>query len=530
MIPHHEESIESGHNLGIEGVEHLTGRAEAYCERERERIALASEPRIQELQAHGGHLSHRMTLLLERLRRAAPPGDVPRRRQKSRFYWAAGIGLVVAAFGFSVIGLAPYRLGWMGYLYCFGIASITAFAVEEFLAVWESERLLKWVATGVFLAAVIGSALLAEIRGDLFAREAEQSSAAVVIEDVSPSSAPAQPEDTFYQSTRNLLRAMMILFAFAIDIGAGIAIHRALMQGAVTGEDPEELLRELGKVRGEIGAVRAEITALQNGPAMFVARFWRDFYRAMLTQTAQKAIAKGLGVLVVSSVLWSARATAQDHVNLAMALDLSISEGAKGADGKSPFDRNVDGVARLLASVPAGSTVTVIGITEDSIRDPTPLLRAELALDPGYFGERLAAAHAGLVRVWRARAARLAPSARATDIIGALQLAHELFASPARKGSRNVLVIFSDMRNATRTLNLEAPHLQSPDAMLATLAQPAEIADLTGVTVYVIGANGGGKSIRNWEATKEFWIAYFTKVGARCAGYSTLITLPDLTH
>jgi hypothetical protein len=93
-----------------------------------------------------------------------------------------------------------------------------------------------------------------------------------------------------------------------------------------------------------------------------------------------------------------------------------------------------------------------------------------------------------------------------------------------------MLVIFSDMRNATPMLNLETPHLESPDAMLKKLAQPAEIADLTGVTVYILGANGGGKGIRDWQTIKDFWMSYFARAGARCGGYSTMITLPALAH
>jgi hypothetical protein len=529
-MPHQEEIIESGHNFGMEGVEHVTGRAEAYCECERERLALVNEPRIQELNAYGSHLAQRETMLVERLRHAAPPGDVPRRLRKSRFYWIMGIALAVAAFCFSVIGLAPYRLGWTGYLYCLGVAVVTPFAVEEFLKVFRSERLGKIVATAVFLAAVVGGGVLAEIRGDLLARETEQSSASVRIEDGNPNPVPAPPEETFYKSTRDLLRIMMILFAFAIDLGAGVAIHHALALGEVTDEDPDMLLRQLGEVRQQLGAVVAEITALTNGPAVFVSRFWRDFYRAMLTQTSQKAITKRLRVLILLPVLWSARACAEDRWNLTAALDLSISEGVKSMNQKTPFERNVDGVARLLASVPSGSRVTVIGITSDSIRDPTPILRAELAADDGYFGERLAAGRAELERVWRARAARLAPSARGTDILGALQLVHELFSSEPGRGGRNVLVIFSDMRNATPTLNLETPHLEDVNSMLKKLERHAEIADLTGVTVYVVGANGGGKNIRDWQAIKEFWIAYFGRAGARCGGYSTLITLPTLAQ
>src|ERR1039458_2060846 len=162
-----EEVIESGSNLGMEGVEHVTRQAEEYCECERERLALVNEPRIQELNAYGSHLAQRETMLVERLRNAAPPGDVSRRLRKSRFCSIPSIALAIAAFCFSMIGLAPYRLGWTGYLYCLGVAVVTPFAVEEFLKAFRSERLGKIVVTAVFLAAVVGGGVLAEIRGEL---------------------------------------------------------------------------------------------------------------------------------------------------------------------------------------------------------------------------------------------------------------------------------------------------------------------------------------------------------------------------
>ncbi|MGO9010631.1 MAG: vWA domain-containing protein [Bryobacteraceae bacterium] len=526
-MTHQEEPDDSGRNLGMEGVEHVAGRAEAYCECERERIALVNEPRIKELCVFGSHLAEREASLQDRLRRAAPPGDVRQRRRKAGYYCATGIILAFAAFCFSLIGFAPFRSGWMGCLYCLGIAIATPFATEEFLDAWRSERLLKGVAAAVFLAALVGGALLAEIRGDLFARQAEQPEAAVVVEGSDPAS--ARPHDTFYESTRDLLRAMMVLFAFAIDIGAGVAVHRALALGAVSGEDADGLLMELGDVRRQLGATVAEITALTNAPAVFATRFWRDFYRAMLTQTARRAIAKGLGLAVFACALWSGRALAGERRSFVAMLDLSASEAAKGPDGKMPFERNVEGIARLLAAMPAGSHVTVIGITKDSIADPASLLSASISADAGYFGERLAAGRAELVSVWRARAARLRPSARGTDIIGSLFLAGEIFRNEPR-GSPKTLVIFSDMRNATRALNLEARHPGTADSILAALKAQRRTADLTGVTVYVVGANGGGRDIGDWQAVKEFWIAYFGRAGARCGGYSTLITVPTLAQ
>src|ERR1700691_6124842 len=81
----------------------------------------------------------------------------------------------------------------------------------------------------------------------------------------------------------------------------------------------------------------------------------------------------------------------------------------------------------LLGSVPAGSTITVIRITENSFGQPYILLAATISDDPGYFGERLASARHQLVGAWQTRSMQIKPSAKNTDILGAALLASELF-------------------------------------------------------------------------------------------------------
>ncbi|MGA2592665.1 MAG: hypothetical protein ABSH32_22365 [Bryobacteraceae bacterium] len=520
-MTYQEEAYDSGRHLGMEGVEHVAGSAEAYCDCERERISLVNEPRIRELHAHGCHLAEREIMLKERLRHAAPPGFVRQRRHAAAYYWGIGIALALAAFFFSIIGFAPYRLGWTGYLYCLGIALVTPFIVEEFLDAWHSERrrLYKAMVTGVFLSAVVGGALLAEIRGELLARETEQQEAAVVIEGSAP--ARAVPEASFYESTRGLLRAMMILFALAMDIGAGIAIHRARAIGAVSGEDADTLLLELGDVRMQLGAAAAEITALTNAPAEFVARFWRDFYRSMLTQTARKAITKiGLSLLCLC-ILMGRHASAQNPMNLVVAVDLSASEAVKTDGGRTGLSRNIEGVGKLLAMVAAGTRISVIGITDNSFTSPRILLSAEVSPDPGFFGERLIAARRDLLRTWRERAVRLKPDARGSDIFGALLLAAELFRR-GPPGSRNVLALYSDMRHVTPILDLETPPVIPVKSTLKTAAEHGLVADLAGVAVYAAGTATPGRRIEEWKSLRQFWSAYFHGAGANIGGYSIL--------
>ena len=145
-------------------------------------------------------------------------------------------------------------------------------------------------------------------------------------------------------------------------------------------------------------------------PALFAARFWRDFYGSMLTHTVRSAMTKLLVLAAGILLVPHARAATNPHLNLVVAIDLTRSVAVKGPDGTTEFQKNVDGVTHILAQVPAGARVSIIGITAHSFAQPYFLLSATVPDDPGYFGERLGAARNEIVRVWKLRSARLQPS------------------------------------------------------------------------------------------------------------------------
>lgn len=520
-----QEILDVGSRLGNEAADHIAKRAEDYCERERQRIELVNQARINALHVEGSRLTKLERQIEERLRLAPPPGDVRSRKHRAYFYWCAGFVLTVAAFFFSLIAFGPYRLGWYGDLYCLGIALVTPFAVEEFLGAWQGERIFKAVVTVVFLAALAGGALLAAIRGDLLSQQVQESTPAIVIDG---ENAPApQPHNSFYDSSHGSLRMLMLLLALAVDLGAGVAIHRALLLGASSGEDSEKLSRELAEIQQRLAAIVREITALTNAPAIFVAQFWRDFYRAMLTQTVRQAATKLLGLALCMLLFGGGRAFGQQRLNLVVAVDLTASEAVKGHDGQSQFNKNIQGVTRLLTSVPAGSKVTVIGVTENSFAQPYILLSAEFSDDQGYFGERLTAARQQLIRAWQKRSAQLEPTARSSDVFGALLVASTLFQeAPAHQ--RKVLILYSDMRHVTTGLDLESPAIVRSDAVLTLVEKHKLLTDLCGVEVFVLGADAAGKRVAQWESLKQFWTAYFKRAGATLSGYSILCERPKL--
>jgi hypothetical protein len=273
-------------------------------------------------------------------------------------------------------------------------------------------------------------------------------------------------------------------------------------------------------------SMTGNIIERRNDGATFEARFWLDFYRAMLTRAKKKALGKwfslGLIVLLVAGALrgddW--------RFNLVVLIDLSASVVSKGPDGKTDFEKNVTAVTDLIAHTPAGTQLTVLGITGISFAEPDILLRADVPVDSGYFGERLTSAHRQIMQAWQHRAGQLAPTAKETDILGALAVASQIF-DETHRGSRKVLVIYSDMRQATPELNLEHS-VRLSNKELRYAAQSMRSQNLQGAEIDVLGADASGKDAEQWESLKQFWSDYFEQLHAELKCYSVLRQPPPL--
>ena len=212
-------------------------------------------------------------------------------------------------------------------------------------------------------------------------------------------------------------------------------------------------------------------------------------------------------------------AAAQNHTTLVIAVDLTQSVAVRGPDGRSEFQKNIEGVTKQLALVPADSRVTVVGITDHSFTQPDILLSATIPADAGYFGERLSRARNQLVQGWSTRSAKLEPRYQQTDIIGALMLAGQLFDQDARTGQK-ILVIYSDMRHRTADLDLES--LQTVPRLEKTSTSNLVRADIHDVEVYAFGVDGAGKSMTYWLSLRGFWTVYFRSSGATLKSYAVL--------
>jgi len=241
----------------------------------------------------------------------------------------------------------------------------------------------------------------------------------------------------------------------------------------------------------------------------------------MLSNAVRSAMTKLLVPIILVALGANGRANAEEHLDLVVAIDLTQSVDVTGPDGSSEFQKNIDGVSRVLAQVPAGTRVTIVGITDHSFSQPYILMSARVGDDPGYFGERLSAARNQLVRAWKAKSTDIEPGFRHTDILGSLRLAGQIFAQQ-RDPVRRTLVIFSDMRQNTPEMDLESPKTVAPYQSLAKKSGVLTV--LKDVQVYVLGADGAGRGDDYWRSLERFWRAYFCESGTDLQTYSNLRT------
>lgn len=89
-----------------------------------------------------------------------------------------------------------------------------------------------------------------------------------------------------------------------------------------------------------------------------------------------------------------------------------------------------------------------------------------------------------------------------------------------------MLVIYSDMRQATTALNLEGLSVTDMNSALIKVGRDRPY--LQGVDVYICGVDAAGKDASYWERLPQFWAAYFQKAGASIKDYSVLRDTPTL--
>lgn len=519
MNPSFEGQLFGG-TLGDDGYQQLVERADAICEYERQRIELSNRSRIAALQDECSALLERVRDLTKRIYIASPPHEERTRVRRIIYCRTVATVLIVASFVLSLVTLEPYRLGYKAILYCLGIAIATPYLVEKTLDSLASEKPIRVLVTVAGVCALISLMTIAVIRGELMSMHTQEDSPAVTINDGQSQAPPPSSPNTFYEDTVPLLETVMVLLAFSMEAGAGIALHEAERVQSNLGERYSELVRERDAARAELREKAKGIVALKHEPDHFVAQFWRDFHWAVLKRSiagATKAFAAGaLGLFLL---LTPRPAQAQQQTELVVLIDLSKSVAAPGQDGRSEFQKDVAAVSGVLGQAPLGTHLTVVGVTDNSFAQPYILLSATITSDPGYFGEHLTAAHRQVQIAWGNRSRNLSPSYPGTDLIGAFMVAGQIF-EKAGAGKRHALVVISDMRQETAELNLSAGNCAEHSADQAEAK--GLIANLQNAEVYALGVDSAASAKAEWACLRIFWVQYLSQAGATIRDYSVL--------
>src|SRR5437667_216432 len=430
-------------------VEEMDDRAGRVCSAERQRLEAANQPKITAAKQDLAMVESGLERITREISKLPPEGDLRRRRRTALFLCAFGLGLCTAGFAAAVYALDPFMPGATKYFVALGMAVILPYCVHEAINRWShSERFMQWLVACDFALAFIAMVCLSYVRSRVFAEQMAQANAAVTIDSDAPAVAPAA--STFYQRTTCYVTIFSMFSAVAMELAAGIAFHRAARLWAEMPSDAKELRNKHEELeRRRIELVQA-IGAWEQEPQHFINRFWRDYHAAKMRGNKEHRFTKMFGIVLLSIFGWCmSRAYAAEPLNLVAAIDLTASVGgASGLDHKTELERDVASVGKLLVTVPAGSRVTVIGITDRSFAQPYVLLSAHLDGNEGYFKERIRAAHQQLLAAWQKRSQSLVEDFKQTDLMGALVMSSQVF--EPKEGHRNVLVIFSDMRHETR--------------------------------------------------------------------------------
>ncbi len=523
------EPADLGSDLGYAVVAQMDDTAGRYCSTERQRLEAANQPKIAAAKQELAMVERGLEQTTREISKLPPEGDLRNRRRTALFLCAFGLGLCTAGFAAAAYALDPLMPGATKYFLALGMAVILPYCVHEAIDRWShSERFIQYLVALDCTLAFVAMVCLSYVRSRVFTGQMTLANAAVTIDSDGAVVAPAA--STFYQQTACYVTIFSMFSAVAMELAAGIAFHRAARLWAEMPSNAKELREKHDDLeRRRIELVHA-IGAWEQQPQHFVNRFWRDYHETKLRGCKENRFTKMFAAALFLMLTWGGMSrayAAEPPLNLVVAVDLTASvAGASGLDQKTELQRDMASVGNLLVALPAGSRVTVIGITDRSFAEPYVLLSAHLDGNEGYFKERLNNAHRQLLAAWQKRSQSLVQNFSQTDLLGALIMSSQVF--EPKEGHRNVLVILSDMRHETRTLNLAKFSTVPANATLQRVEREHLVASLTGVEVYVLGVDAAGKSVGYWNTLRDFWLAYFGKAGAKVRAYSMLRDLPQL--
>jgi hypothetical protein len=511
----------AGFHLANGGTDRNVILAEEICALEKQRLRVNNEPEVTRLQ--------RVLEVLERERRellgilsAALRGSV------AQAAWPVGqtimaVIFVLAGFGFTRMSFEPFDLNpELLWLCSVGIACLCAYATAEFLKRSDLKIVVLGLSIALFVLSVAGLAMLALVRGDLFALHLQN------VPNSGDSSVVNDNALAFYASAAPKMRTFLILLSLSLELAAGLALHEVRVALKARPMPPSAESRRLEVVEREIGLTEAQVTFLRNGPEAFEFEFRRNLYIGLLDGAARHARAyrKWPATFAILVVLGAGSTLRGESIDLLEALDYSATSKATSYDGTAAHAQNIEAAARIIAGLPGGSRVTVSAISDQSFARPLVLLTGEIPNSPGTLREydQIVAGRNRLAATLRRVGSSIKPDYQTTDILGFLMAAGMEFRTTPQV--RRVLVIHSDMRQSAPPLDIERVQVVPVAAALATVDRQHLFAELTGVEVFIYGVHAVGKDIAYWQSLRDFWTAYFERSHATLRAFSMMRDTP----
>ena len=408
-----------------------------------------------------------------------------------------------------------------------------------------SSRAICGLGLAVVFCSVTAMAFLSVGRmvGVLLEEDRQQVTAAQPTGELTASSNDAAPSPMIARVKKLLSIATMvsvILLAVAGEIGAGLAFHEYYRhmtvvwtvwpyyreQATLSDEiadnvaRQEEVKRRPEILHAQLTAAGLEHEAAQMEKAAAEARAAEEKAAAKAraaAEAAEKANSLGRlvkivlvagGVFVLVLLAAAAVVLAEERHATVVILDLSTSMAS------DEFARNVQAVEGTIERLAPETRFVALGVTESSF-SASPLFVETSPKHTGRFGEYLSAWRGKAIREWRVVAERLQPSAKGSDILGALARASTEFAELPQ--ASKTLILFSDMRHTGRGIDLETSRAR-PE--MSSLEQRQLIVRLTGVQVWMLGVHTLGIDIGQWQSLRAFWCQYFRKAGAEVKAFS----------
>jgi hypothetical protein len=331
----------------------------------------------------------------------------------------------------------------------------------------------------------------------------------------------------FYQHALRLLKVVLPVLTFVLDLGAGLAFHEGIGRAL----SPDSLrYRKLQRTEKRIQVVHSNLQAYQVLPEIFDANYVAGgIVGENHSEHPERRMALWIPVvlgLVFFLVVGACEAFGQENRPaqndlLIVALDLTKSSETVTFDGSSEFNKNraaMEEIVKRLAE--PGMRIVVLGITGRSWSRPAIVAETVIDPDPGFFGERLEASRRSLVANLRKKTSSLMPTATESDVLGAALLASQIV--ELCKPRSPLIVFLSDMRQSGKGVDLEhAPRIET-ERELKRARELGLVANLNGASVYVLGANSSGRTVLYWQSLRRFWEEYFRAAGADLRAFTSL--------